>query len=140
VQEQFDRLLKQYGRVAIAGVSNSGKSTLARSCHDRTVIHTDDWKQGSKTSPAGKFWVPGLTWDSTPHVIAKACPDGPLLIEGIRTLGVIRAGLKVDALVWLNDSLLPMDSKQTSSARGRRTNFERFLADGWGAGIDVFRP
>lgn len=134
MQDRFRELARRYDRFVVAGVPGAGKTTICELIDDRPVIHTDDWKPPSKRSPAGCNWRPSMTWTSIPFAIAAACPGGPLVIEGIRALGVIKAGVQVDHVVWMPRPLVALDAEQETSRKGRVKNFENFIASHPGVG------
>jgi len=121
----------------LAGGTGTGKTTLSQVITDRAVIHTDDWAPASKRRPAGKHWRPGMTWENTPAVIVAATPPSPVIIEGARGVGLMRAGIDVDCFVWLDSPVEQLESSRLASWRGRQTDFNNWIDSGETRGIRV---
>ena len=83
-------LLSKYDKIAICGGPATGKSYLSRPVTDRPVIHTDDYK--------------GKDWADTPTKTMAALDGMPrFLVEGVHASHCLRRGLKVDAVIFLDD-------------------------------------
>jgi hypothetical protein len=107
-------LLARHDRLIIAGVTGAGKSTLAGRIDDRPVIHTDDFIDAG--------------WDEAPKHVATAVEGiDRFVIEGMRALAALREGTKVDAVVWLPNSLRKLSDQEDAFSRGRQTSFEKWL-------------
>lgn len=124
------QLLERHGRVIVAGGTGTGKTTTCQVVTDRPVVHTDDWAPASKTRAAGPRWRPGLNWSNTPAAIVSELPDGPLVIEGARGIGLMRAGAQVDCLLWLRRPVKQLDATHLASWRGRETDFSNWIDAG----------
>lgn len=115
--EQLRRALTQHQRIAIAGVPRAGKTTLSTLVKDRPVLHTDDFI--------------GDDWDNVPARVAGKVPLGACVIEGVRALAVAKLLGDVTCVIWLDQ---PHESvrytpEQARAAKGRRTNFAKWLAE-----------
>lgn len=112
---RFRELLAEYPRIALGGGAERGKTLVfAPLCTDRLVVHTDDWLSAP--------------YDAVPGLANAACAEhSRFLIEGVRVVGCIRAGLEVDVLVWLTKALGPVTPKQASQALGRETDLKKLL-------------
>lgn len=119
----LSELLARFPRVAIAGVPRSGKTTgiafTAEVDDDgRRIIHTDDWKQ------------PRCNWADAPALVIAACQDSRFLVEGVQVGRCLRKGLVVDAVVWMAEPLVELDKGQATMAKGCKTIFDDWLANG----------
>ena len=125
-------LLAQYDRLAIGGAGDTGKTTLAGQVTDRVVIHTDDWLTGDKQLDKHRFPL-------IPALVKVACEEhARFAVEGTRAVGVLSAGLDVDALLWLTVPRVGRNARQESAALGRQTDFERWLAESDGPPVFTF--
>lgn len=132
--EAFRQVLATEDKIAIGGGPNVGKTTVfGAMVDDRPVVHTDDWIKG------GPKWQPGMGWNEVPHAVAREVWDMPrVVVEGIRAVGVIRAGWVPDILVWLHCPLIELTPKQESTRQGRETDFGKWLIENEGR-IKVLR-
>jgi hypothetical protein len=115
--------LKGFQRLAIGGGSKTGKSTLGEAMAaltGATLVHTDDWLEG------GPYWDPERIFDEVPEAVLRRCPPGRLIVEGVRAVGVLRAGLEVDCLAWLRGPHVPLSFRQDVQRKGRETDFARY--------------
>ena len=118
-------LLSWHDRLLFAGVPWSGKSTVAARVTDRLVVHTDD------------FIAAG--WDEAPKAAAaEVVGVRRFVVEGVRALATLREGVEVDAVVWLPVVLREMSVTEERFARGRQTNFDKWLAAGSVSGPMVY--
>lgn len=104
-------------RVAICGPSKAGKTTLAAKVHDgRDVVHTDDFIGLLPETGGGA-------------ILAESLADKPtFLLEGVKVANALRAGLAVDAVIWLDRPHIPHTDGQARQAAGIRTVFGEWLA------------
>jgi hypothetical protein len=129
--------LKQHQRVAIAGVGGSGKTThWSAMVKDRLVFHTDDYIETEADRRAG---VP-RGWADVPRAVAVEIPwKLPCVVEGVRALAVLTEfaklypgeGAPFTLVIWLDQ---PHESvrytpEQARAAKGRRTNFAKWLRE-----------
>ncbi len=104
-------------RVAIAGVPDGGKTTLAdKHAGGRPVIRTDD--------SIGK-----APWSERSADLVRQCAAlDSFVVEGMRVPHALRKGLKVDAVVWLGKAHEKPDPGKLAMGKGAKTVF-----DGWRA-------
>jgi len=70
----------------------------------------------------------GVPWDEVPKHVARAVAGKKrFVLEGVRALSVLREGVRVDAVLWLDQPhpSVQLTPKQRSSNEGRRTNFRK---------------
>jgi hypothetical protein len=108
-QRVVEDALVRYPRVAITGGPRTGKTWLATTYGlDREVVHTDTWK--------------GVEWDKQPALIVAACdPLQRFLLEGVQVPRALRKGLKVDALIWLDDPAAAQSPAQRAMGKAVAT-------------------
>lgn len=85
-------LLREHARIAIVGGPRTGKTMLALLAisDGRTIVHTDDYMK--------------VIWAEVPRsIIAKCAPLGRFVIEGVMVARALRAGLEVDAVLYLDE-------------------------------------
>lgn len=112
--KEFKEILNKYNRVAIAGGSKTGKTTLSSQCADRPIYHTDD----DVTTPWAD--IPGV-------VLGKVSKLGTkYLVEGCQVPRCLRKGLEVDAVVWLSEPHQMLTPKQQSFNKGIQTTFNEW--------------
>lgn len=107
-------------RVAICGPARTGKTTLANTVVDgRDIVHTDDF-------------IGLLPESGTGALIAETLAETPtFVLEGVRAANALRAGLKVDAVIWLSEPKAEWRQGHYVQAKGVRTVFDEWLmADG----------
>ncbi len=106
----------QLPRVAICGPSKTGKTTLSATVKDgRDVIHTDDFI--------------GLLEQGLGAIIADALANQQaFVLEGVKAANALRAGLQVDAVIWLATPHQMHTEGQARQAKGIRTVFNEWLA------------
>lgn len=85
----FSEALAKYPRIAIAGPSKVGKTTLCERVMDRPVIHTDDFM--------------GMEWSKASEHVVQLANDTPgaLVVEGVRVPHALRKGMRVSCVIWL---------------------------------------
>lgn len=107
----FQTILGEHDRLALCGFVKSGKSLLLdHTKPDRLVFHTDT------LGPSG------LEWGEYPaHVIGKLGGEDRFLLVGMQAMRILRKGLEVTAVVWLNRALHSLTPKQLGFSRGART-------------------
>jgi hypothetical protein len=105
----FQDLLAQYPRIAIAGAPRTGKTSLTNQVSDRPVIHTDDWME--------------RPWEDVPALVAAACAGlEAFVLEGVRAPDALRkGGVEVDAVVWLSKPKVEQTPVQRSMGIGVHT-------------------
>jgi hypothetical protein len=113
---KFTELLERYPRIAIAGAPGTGKSFVTHFVSDRPVIHTDDWMEED--------------WREVPALVAAACAGLPaFVVEGVRAPDAMRkAGLEVDAVLWLSKPKEPQTDAQRAMGVGVHTVLEQWAA------------
>jgi hypothetical protein len=109
----FLDVVDSHQRVALGGWPETGKTEVfAAACKDRDIVHTDDFITGRRGE-----------WENEATAAAEACKGKfRFLIEGVRVVGCIRAGLPVDVLVWLRQPLQILTKGQQTMAKGRDTD------------------
>jgi hypothetical protein len=116
----FLDVVDSHPRVALGGYPRTGKTTVfAAACHDRDIVHADDFITGRRGE-----------WDNEATAAAEACKGKQrFLLEGVRVVGCIRAGLPVDVLVWLRQPLQILTKGQQTMAKGRDTDLKNLQRD-----------
>jgi hypothetical protein len=95
----FREALEQYSRIAIVGGPKTGKTTLAATVSDRTVLGTDE--------------LIGLEWSAlSAEVVRRGAELDRFVFEGVRVAHALRKGLTVDVVVWLSESREPLTVRQ----------------------------
>ena len=89
----FQRILDEHARVVLAGAVRSGKSLLLDGVKPgREVLKTDDVR--------GR-----VDWENLPEFLAAGLRDVPrFILAGMLAPHALRAGLEVDAVVWIERS------------------------------------
>jgi len=114
-------LLATYDRVAIVGGPRTGKTTLSERVNaelkdDRFVLHNDDL-------------LKSFDWTSAPFgIIERLAPYTRFVVEGVQTARALRKGLKVDAVIYLDDPKVLRNKGQVSMAKGIATVFAEWRA------------
>jgi len=108
---RFQGLLERFARVALAGVVKGGKSLLLQESRpDRQVFHTDDLQ------------ARGLEWEQYPDVVLSELGGvGRFLLVGMQVPRILRKGLEVDAVVWVNQPRGRVTKRQGAFSKGART-------------------
>ena len=111
---EFQGLLERFDRVAVSGVVNSGKSLLLTQIDgvtsDRQVFHTDDLQ------------ARGLEWEQYPDVVLSELGGVPrFVLVGMQVPRILRKGLEVDAVVWVNQPRGRVTKRQGAFSKGART-------------------
>ena len=114
--ERFEVLLARYDRVALAGVVKGGKTLLLDEVSPRRVVfHTDDLQ------------ARGLKWSEYPGVVMEELGgEDRFILAGMQVSRILRKGLAVDVVVWLNAPLGGLTAKQAGFSRGARTILHRW--------------
>lgn len=140
-EARFRQLLTQHQRIAIAGVPGAGKTTLSKLVTDRPVIHTDDYIKDSRGRD---------DWDGCPTRCCVAIPmrRQPVVLEGVRATAVLQLMPELHfelhdpftCLIWLDQPhpSVKYTPEQERAAKGRRTNFAKWLRENAGR-IEVVR-
>lgn len=104
-------------RVAICGPSRTGKTTLSAKVTDgRDVVHTDDFIGILPEAGGG-----ALIAESLENVAS-------FVLEGVKAANALRAGLVVDAVIWLDTPHEAHTDGQARQAKAVRTVFNEWLA------------
>lgn len=92
MSDWFDGALNTYARVAVTGGPKAGKTTLCERVRDRRVLHGDDYMH--------------LGWSESSEALAKAVNElaGPLVVEGVQVPRALRKGMRVDVVIWLDET------------------------------------
>ena len=113
--EALRGLLVSHDRVAIVGGPRTGKTWLSASIHDREVIHTDK--------------LIHLPWGEVPVTLIATCRKLPrFLIEGVQVARALRAGLVVDAVLYLDLPMVEQSKGQASMGKSVDTIFREWRA------------
>ncbi len=109
----FQDLLDEFPRVALAGVVRSGKSLLLDGVfQERLFFHTDSLQRA------------GLAFREYPAVVLELLGRvSRFVVAGMQVPRILRKGLEVDVVVWLNTPLGSLTPKQLSFSKGARTIF-----------------
>ncbi len=114
-EDWFRLKLLEFPRIAIAGGPRTGKTTLSRIVVDRPVEHTDDYMQ--------------YAWEDVPPLVIHKLANVPrFVVEGVQVPRCLRKGLRVDAVVWLDQPLVPLSEGQRTMMKGVRTVFLQWCA------------
>jgi hypothetical protein len=102
-------------RVAIVGPPRAGKTTLAdKHAGQREVVHTDDFMQ--------------LDYEVLGVALSGYCAGKPaFVLEGVRAAHALRAGLDVDAAIWLETPFVELTPRQLDMAKGTRTVWNQWI-------------
>lgn len=108
-------------RVAICGGPRVGKTTLANECGRADVTHTDDFIELFR----------GLDRRQVAETLCGALAGHEaFVLEGVWAAHALRAGLKVDVAIWLDEPKVERTPQQESMAKGIQTVFDEWcLAD-----------
>lgn len=108
---EFQEILGRFDRVAVTGVVKGGKSLLLENTDPkRRVFHTDELHRK------------GLEFKDYPgHVLEALGGVQRFVVAGMQVPRVLRKGLEVDALVWVNTSRESLTAKQSGFSKGART-------------------
>lgn len=108
-------ILKKHRRIVIAGGPRTGKTTLARTVHDRPVLSTDAYMN--------------VQWAQAPEMINDAVSELPAyLLEGIQVGRCLRKGLKPDCVIWLETPVVARTKPQETMAKGCTKIFQEWLS------------
>ena len=121
----FQRILDKFNRVALSGAIMSGKTLLLDGVQaNREVLHTDDVRVNA-------------SFEDAPHVIVRALGAVPqFILAGMLAPHALRAGLQVDAVVWIDQPREP----EGGPSDGLRGMLEEYvLGHPWVAAIFVNR-
>ena len=112
----FAGILERYDRIVLCGVVNSGKSLLLEEAAPaRRIFHTDSLHDL------------GLEWEDYPQAVMDALEGAKrFLLVGMQGPRILRKGLAVDVVVWLNAPLGGLTAKQAGFSRGARTILHRW--------------
>lgn len=102
----------RFDRVAVAGVPQSGKTSLCLDL-ERLVIHTDDFK--------------GQPWADVPGLVLEEAHGERWVVEGVQAARCLRAGLRPDAIIWLPQPLVKLTKGQASMGKGVETTFLKWM-------------
>jgi hypothetical protein len=104
----FRDALESYQRVAIVGGPKTGKTTLAATVTDRTVLGTDE--------------LIGMDWSAlSAEVVRRGIGLKRFVFEGVRVAHALRKGLVVDAVVWLGQPKGELTAGQVAMHKAVRT-------------------
>lgn len=104
-------------RVAICGPAKTGKSTLASTVQDgRDVVHTDDFIGILPETGGGAIIAESLAGKTA------------FVLEGVKAANALRAGLVVDAVIWLSQPKAEWRSGHSVQAKGCQTVFDEWRA------------
>jgi hypothetical protein len=121
---QLRDILAKHKRVAIIGGPKAGKTTLANFVTDRTVLHSDDGKH--------------LGWEAQPEFIKqKLANQDSFVAEGVHVSRALRKGLKVDAIIHLENPHQELSSGQAAMHKGQQKIIREALQKH--AGIKVYK-
>lgn len=97
-------------RFAIAGGPDAGKTALANwAAAGRFVLHTDIYR--------------AIDWADVPAAVIAGCANRDrLIVEGVQVARALRAGLQVDAVLWLGLG------RDCAFAKGVQTVFREWAA------------
>ncbi len=116
IAEWFRCVLARYLRVAIAGGPKTGKTTLANLVPGKR-FHGDDHI--------------GKGWSEASEALAVEVNDYtlPLVVEGVQVPRALRKGMRVDAVIWLEQPHVKLTKEQATMAKGVATVFAEWRAD-----------
>ena len=85
----FSEALANWGRIAIAGGPQVGKTTICERVNGRPVFHGDDYIK--------------LGWSESSQKLCDVvnAEAGPLVVEGVQVPRALRKGMRVDVVIWL---------------------------------------
>jgi len=108
---EFQDILNRYDRVAVTGVVKGGKSLLLDNVKPaRRVFHTDELHRI------------GLEFKDYPaYVLEELGGEARFVVAGMQVPRILRKGLEVDALVWVNTPRESLTVKQGGFSKGART-------------------
>lgn len=112
--ELFNQILSKHKRVAIVGGPKVGKTTLSRLATDRVIHHNDDAKH--------------LNWEDHPAYWINKAVEPSFVIEGVHVARALRKGLKVDAIVHLDQPHTELNKGQASMTKGHQKILNEALA------------
>lgn len=109
-------------RVAICGGPRVGKTTISNESGRADVTHTDDFIDAFR----------GLERRAIADTLCAALAnEKTFLLEGVWAAHALRAGLKVDCAIWLDEAKVERTPGQETMAKGVQTVFDEWaLADG----------
>jgi hypothetical protein len=111
----FREQLAKYPRIAIAGGPRTGKTTLASACVDRRVCHTDSFMD--------------YAWEDVPPLVISELYNVPrFVVEGVQVPRCLRKGMKVDAVIWMDQPRVPLTDGQRTMMKAVRTVFLQWCA------------
>jgi hypothetical protein len=114
----YKELLHRFPRIAIVGGPRVGKTTLSRSWPIRRIVSSDDIKH--------------LAWGEQPDAMLALLDehglDRPFVVEGVQVVRVLRRGLEVDAVIYLDRPHVPRSVGQNSMAKGILTVLSEWRA------------
>lgn len=121
--QDFIAMLSEYPRLVLCGPPWAGKTPLSLAAHDRPVIHTDDY-------------IEGYDWENVGPKLLEDCRNlRSYLLEGVRAPWALRAGLKPDAVLWVEnqETWAKLDGQQQGIAMASRKVLDQWLD----LGLDV---
>lgn len=109
----YKDILAKYDRIAITGTPRGGKTTLSK-WSDRTVVHTDDFKNKE--------------WSEASQAIVDKCNklQGKFVVEGVRVPHALRKGMLIDVVILLVDPLQILTSRQRGMANSVKTIMDQW--------------
>lgn len=133
----LDDVLRDKGRILIAGVPRSGKTTLAKQMAAETgapLFHTDDL-------------IGSLNWSELSRHVAEdwMARPGPWIIEGVRVPHAVRkwfrdmkrADAPCDRMIWMPTPRLELSDRQRSLAKGCLKVFDEVVERALESGVGM---
>lgn len=109
------KLLDTFARIGIVGGPRTGKTMLGSQVLDRPVICTDQFRH--------------VGWPDVPlAVIAHCDPIQSFVVEGVQVARALRAGLQVDAVLYLDTPQAEQTKAQRAMGKGIATVFADWRA------------
>ena len=106
-RSELATVLAKHAKIAVAGGPRTGKTTLVRHVFDRPVFSTDD----TMSQP----------WEDQPQIAIERVQDREkFVLEGVQVGRALRKGLKVDAVIVMEQPMVELSPHQASMAAGCR--------------------